>query len=253
MEQTHRIRFQPGRNPAIRPVRLNFNKVEAYPKPLILYFTVYLLESLGGVVLRVLGFDKYHSREERFIGRRSGTEVPDITYWARFPRGAGGGLGGRGGEMEMEEEAFVHMFDEVDPFSISQGGRRGGGVTSAASAGGVKREPLPIVFFHGIGGGLFSYLGFIYRVLVENRQRAFFLVELPYVSMRLVDHVPSMQQTVAEVEDMLDHHGFSKAFFIGHSLGTAVTAWMMNNSKVVAGSVLLDPIVFKTYHPSLAY
>ncbi|KAJ3095470.1 hypothetical protein HDU97_006892 [Phlyctochytrium planicorne] len=76
---------------------------------------------------------------------------------------------------------------------------------------------------------------------------------MSWFRMRLVDEVPSMQQTVAEVEDMLDHHGFAKAFFIGHSLGTALTAWMMNNSKVVAGSALLDPIVFKTYHPSLAY
>ncbi|KAI8848488.1 hypothetical protein BC829DRAFT_417631 [Chytridium lagenaria] len=235
IEQTRRIRFQPGRNP---------KSVEAYHKPLFLYATIYVLESVGGLVLRVLGFDKYNSQEERFTSKKSALEDRSITYWARFPD-AHSAEGDHHAQAVSGEEAFVHMFDEVDPFSVP---------TSPSGANrGAKKESLPIVFFHGIGGGLFSYIGFIYRILSANRNRAIFLVELPYVSMRLVDHVPSMQQTVHEVEDMLHHHGFPQAFFIGHSLGTAVTAWMMNNSKVVAGSALLDPIVFKTYHPSLAY
>ncbi|KAJ3112923.1 hypothetical protein HDU96_003991 [Phlyctochytrium bullatum] len=236
MEQSKRIRFETGRNPAIKPVRLNFNKVEAYPKPIFVYTIVFLLECLGCTVLRLLGFDKYNSQEERFMSRRSGVETPAITYWARFPH-----VMKAEQHPEIGEDAMLHMFDEARPKMRPK------------MSSGAKKDQLPIVFFHGIGGGLFSYIGFIYRIVTSNSNRAVFLVELPYVSMRLVDHVPSMQQTVAEVEDMLDHHGFTQAFFIGHSLGTALTAWMMNNSKVVAGSALLDPIVFKTYHPSLAY
>ncbi|ORY51504.1 hypothetical protein BCR33DRAFT_762223 [Rhizoclosmatium globosum] len=50
-----------------------------------------------------------------------------------------------------------------------------------------------------------------------------FLIEMPHVAMRFVDRVPSMSQTIAEVESMLDTYGYSKAMVIGHSLGSAST------------------------------
>ena len=52
---------------------------------------------------------------------------------------------------------------------------------------------------------------------------------------------------------MLFVSGYKKAHFVGHSLGTVVCAWMLENSKTVAGLGLLDPITFLTYHSELAY
>ncbi|KAJ3096187.1 hypothetical protein HDU97_006170 [Phlyctochytrium planicorne] len=168
MEQTKRIRFEAGRNPNITPVRLNFNNVEAYPKPLFLYTLVYLAESFGNVVLRVMGFDKYSSKEERFFASRSGVTTPSITYWARFPEA-------REVTDIPKPEEFEHMFDEIDPFSIPSS-------TPRTPTPSIKKDQLPIVFFHGIGAGLFCYAIFIYRLITANPNRAIFLVELPYVS-----------------------------------------------------------------------
>ncbi|KAI9343592.1 hypothetical protein BDR26DRAFT_858382 [Obelidium mucronatum] len=116
-----------------------------------------------------------------------------------------------------------------------------------------SEKTLPIVFFHGIGCGLFPYINFVMEMSKLSPNTTIFLVELPHVAMRFVERVPSMEQTVSEVENMLDMFGYKKAMVVGHSLGSASAAWMIKNSKYVVASVLLDPIVFLTLHPSLAY
>ncbi|KAJ3315368.1 hypothetical protein HDU76_002227 [Blyttiomyces sp. JEL0837] len=223
METHKNIKFPPGRNERITPVILNFNPVEAYPKPLLVYSVVYVMESLAYLALRVAGFNKHLPLEERGLKVECDAS---ISYWSWVP-----------GEEKVKSTG-------AGPVSRRFGGKKG---SSSAN------DQIPIVFFHGIGGGLFCYTFFIYELWRTNKSRAIFLVELPYVSMRLVSHVPHMQQTVIEVEEMLDTHGFKKANFVGHSLGTALCAYMINNSKVVEAVCLLDPITFLTYHPSLTY
>ncbi|KAJ3083468.1 hypothetical protein HDU99_009403 [Rhizoclosmatium hyalinum] len=111
---------------------------------------------------------------------------------------------------------------------------------------------VPLVFIHGIGVGLFQYQLFIYN-LWKTQHRPIFLVELPYVSMRLSARVPTVEETVTEIEGMLEAHGFSSAHIVGHSWGTAVAAWMIKLSKFTVSSVLLDPIVFFAILPDLAF
>ncbi|KAJ3023906.1 UNVERIFIED_CONTAM: hypothetical protein HDU68_008414 [Siphonaria sp. JEL0065] len=113
---------------------------------------------------------------------------------------------------------------------------------------------LPVVFLHGIGCGLFQYVLFIHSILSHmSYSRPMFVLEFPHVSMRLVDHVPSTEQTVSEIEAMLDAFGYKKAHIIGHSLGTTVAAWMVKYSKYAASVTLLDPVVFMYLLPSLAF
>ncbi|KAJ3023907.1 UNVERIFIED_CONTAM: hypothetical protein HDU68_008415 [Siphonaria sp. JEL0065] len=208
-EISKRIILQPGRNYDIHPVILNYNKIEAYPKPLFFYAVIHTLESICFLFLYSLGFKRFNILKNQG-GCADGSN--GIHYWV-LPRGS----------KKEDKKARV----------ISSG--------------------LPIVFFHGIGCGLFPYAQFIKELVYHAADSPIFLVELPFVAMRLVDHVPSMEQTIFEVEAMLDIHGHSKAMFVGHSLGSAVTAWMIKHSKYVAASVLLDPIVFLTFHPSLAF
>ncbi|KAI8613582.1 hypothetical protein BC830DRAFT_1131575 [Chytriomyces sp. MP71] len=115
-----------------------------------------------------------------------------------------------------------------------------------------KKAPFPIVFFHGIGCGLFPYLHFVSQLLLKTNQ-PIFLVELPHVGMRLIEHVPTLQQLIDGVEGMLERHGCAEAVFVGHSLGSSLASAMVKYSKYVAGCVLLDPIVFLTHHPGLAW
>ncbi|KAJ3227510.1 40S ribosomal protein S6 [Clydaea vesicula] len=111
----------------------------------------------------------------------------------------------------------------------------------------------PLVFFHGIGGGLFCYAKLIYKLCKIDEDRAVFLVELPHVSMRLIggDMVPDMVSTVKEVETMLKMYNFSTANFVGHSLGSVY--WMTKYSKMVSSVTFIDPVCFKLYDSDVCF
>ncbi|KAI9249432.1 hypothetical protein BDA99DRAFT_445501 [Phascolomyces articulosus] len=100
--------------------------------------------------------------------------------------------------------------------------------TSSASTGrvgywyreGKNPNKKPIVFIHGIGPGLLPYLKFVYHLL--DIDAPLFCVEQPYVSMRCIEDVPSMQETVQDLERMLHFHGFRDAVYVSHSLGVVI-------------------------------
>lgn len=110
----------------------------------------------------------------------------------------------------------------------------------------------PVVFIHGVGAGLLGYAEFIHRLLLQFKDRPVFLIELPYVSMRLVDDVPSAIETVEGVREMLAGH--RPAVFVSHSLGTAVTSWVARFAPhLMAGAVMIDPICFLLHYPHVAF
>eukprot|EP00743_Colponemidia_sp_Colp-15_P010786 GILK01011928.1.p1 GENE.GILK01011928.1~~GILK01011928.1.p1 ORF type:complete len:508 (-),score=75.85 GILK01011928.1:313-1836(-) len=141
----------------------------------------------------------------------------------------------------------------------------------------------PVVFAHGIGAGLVTYLQFIYRLRSMNRP--LFLLDLPHISMRITTAVPSMEATVNSIADMLNSHStgsqfkstqnldqgvdssvrrrrFSadttqsatssvdvsrplKALFVGHSFGTIVVSWVIRQRPdLVENTLLADPVSF---------
>ncbi|KAI9310869.1 Alpha/Beta hydrolase protein [Dichotomocladium elegans] len=112
------------------------------------------------------------------------------------------------------------------------------------------RSKKPIVFVHGIGPGFAPYLVFISNLL--RLGAPMFCVEQPHVAMRCIEHVPTMQDTVRDLERMLSHHGFSDAVFVGHSLGTGVMSWAIQHcANRVAGMVFLDPICFMLHYKDI--
>src|SRR4051812_42014501 len=60
-----------------------------------------------------------------------------------------------------------------------------------------KKSQQPIVFVHGIGAGLIGYCNFIRKL--QKLNHPLFLVDLPYVTMQLVEDVPTMNETVHEI------------------------------------------------------
>ncbi|KAG0783190.1 hypothetical protein G6F22_008790 [Rhizopus arrhizus] len=110
-----------------------------------------------------------------------------------------------------------------------------------------NREKKPIVFIHGIGGGLMCYISFLAKLV--NLNVPIFCIELPFVSMHCVEEVPTMQETVRDMQQMLHRHGFTDAVFISHSLGTAVSSWAVKYMpKNVAGAIFIDPICFMLHY-----
>ena len=110
---------------------------------------------------------------------------------------------------------------------------------------------------HGVG----SVLGLIWFVLdlascAQNRP--IFILDLKNVSMRLPrpTSFPSPLETTLQINEILDRHlpPSSKVIFFGHSLGSALTVWILKFSpERIAGLVLVDPISFLLQHSDVAY
>ncbi|CAE8612361.1 unnamed protein product [Polarella glacialis] len=129
----------------------------------------------------------------------------------------------------------------------------------AASA---SQEPLPAVFFHGMGIGLLPYcMHFLPDLLRLQEQRelgTLLLVRQPFISMDILEASrnshPTAEKLVTAVEEMLVPSASASAsaagrqpsaLFIGHSFGTFHVAHMCRlRPKCVAGAVFLDPMCF---------
>jgi len=115
-------------------------------------------------------------------------------------------------------------------------------------------KTTPVVFVHGIGVGLISYIPLIDALMESGRP--LFLPELPYVSAfrpwQSSTNVLSPAVVASTMTAMLAYHGFSKGTFIGHSYGTSWLSYVCKYAhSTVAALLFLDPICFCLYHPHL--
>jgi hypothetical protein len=118
----------------------------------------------------------------------------------------------------------------------------------------VNADKTPLVFVHGIGIGLISYIPLIDALL--KSKRPIFLPEIPYVmgfrpwqspNAVLPPNVVCSCMTV-----MLASHGFLCATWLGHSYGTSWLSYMCQYaSHAVAALLFLDPICFCLHVPRL--
>ncbi|CAG8602391.1 5858_t:CDS:2 [Dentiscutata heterogama] len=198
IEKRRNVKFHQGYNPNCECIKLTLDPVEAIPRPFVFYATIFLLSSAFNILLKLYGFEHFGSKESILNGYWSSTLEFDIqegsppsriSYWYYDPHSC------------------------CDSFPLKK----------------KKERQKPIVFIHGVGGGLFCYFNFIKRLW--KLDRPLFLVELPYVSMQMVEDVPTMEETVREIEEMLISRNYPKAIFVAHSLGTAVCAWMIKEAR----------------------
>jgi len=215
------VQFESGISQDVKCIRLNLDPVNASHRPFIFYIIIYIATLIVNVFLRMQGFKR--------------CDLPYSVSW--------GGIFGF--DPASLWKSIWHDVDNSETNKIVYWYK-------ASSDGPDGSNPAtPIVFIHGVGGMLF-YVDFIRRLTALNRP--VFCVELPYVSMHRIDTVPTTSETVSEISQMLSDHGFNKAVFVSHSLGTAVSSWMMQQSpKKVAGVVMIDPIVFLLHFHSIAY
>jgi len=110
----------------------------------------------------------------------------------------------------------------------------------------------PIVFIHGIGIGFAHYMGLI---MAFPRDVDVYLVEWPHVAMQLTDKAPTIEESVSTMIRMLNDGHHPQACFVAHSLGTTALSWMLHDPigcKMVASSVMLDPVTFLLCDPTVA-
>lgn len=110
-------------------------------------------------------------------------------------------------------------------------------------------EEAPVVFVHGVGLGLVTYLPFLVQLFNISKFRSVLLIELPHVSMKLnLDKTPTIQQIADSTEYAMHQLDVPPAMWVCHSLGTFVFAGV-NRLKphLVDSCVLIDPVCFRLW------
>ncbi|KAI7853313.1 Alpha/Beta hydrolase protein [Circinella umbellata] len=210
------VHFAPGYDEDIIAFRLTLDPVQAYHRPLVFYLSIISMTYLNTFLLYFWGFKKY------------GPDIPSaLSLWWTTSENASSSLSAQtavSSSITSSTKRVAYWYRE-----------------------GKRSDKKPIIFIHGIGPGLLPYLKFVYHLL--DIDAPLFCVEQPYVSMRCTEDVPSMHETVQDLERMLHYHGFHDAVYVSHSLGTALTSWAVQHiPRTVAGVVMLDPICFMLHY-----
>ena len=126
------------------------------------------------------------------------------------------------------------------------------------------RVKSTLVFVHGISNGLSSYSRFVHR-LNHSGNRHMFLIVLPFVSMNVVEHVPTAKDTVEALKTAFIRHTSPdptaspparppKVIFVGHSYGSLLASWFVKcYPHMLLSVVLIDPICFLLFTPHLCF
>ena len=103
----------------------------------------------------------------------------------------------------------------------------------------------PLVFVHGVGGLSFYYP--LLSSLIEDMTKSgdntpIILLDLPQVSLRINDEIPSIRSSVDSVKRTLVRTcgTNTKATFVGHSFGSVLLSWMIQSAdEMVSNCVFL--------------
>uniref|UniRef100_A0A0G4GTA8 AB hydrolase-1 domain-containing protein n=1 Tax=Chromera velia CCMP2878 TaxID=1169474 RepID=A0A0G4GTA8_9ALVE len=125
---------------------------------------------------------------------------------------------------------------------------------------GVRKRPL--VFVHGLGIGYLHYARLFWelcRTDEKGNETPMFCLENPNTIMSLgAETGASYKATLKLFSDLLKEEGYKDACFVGHSFGTITVSWLLRHGgeegrRLVASTVLIDPITFLLCEPSVAY
>jgi len=112
-------------------------------------------------------------------------------------------------------------------------------------------DPLPMVYFHGLGTGIVLCLRLVLRL---SKGRASFLIEMKHVSPTLTFEAVGHSELPYQIRKILQKHGYSKCSAVGHSFGSVCVGWMVKYiPQTVGQAVFLDPVCFLHWLPDIHY
>jgi pimeloyl-ACP methyl ester carboxylesterase len=117
----------------------------------------------------------------------------------------------------------------------------------------------PVVFFHGIGVGLWTYVRFLAEVhAASTRSRGLGIIAIEFlpVSFRLTPAPPDRMDFVRQMTSILDHHRWDTCTVVSHSYGSVLTTHMLSQPSMharVSGMVLIDPVTIGLHLPDVAF
>jgi pimeloyl-ACP methyl ester carboxylesterase len=113
---------------------------------------------------------------------------------------------------------------------------------------------MPLVFFHGLGIGLVTYIPFILSLIINQPLRPILLFEMPSISMIWEDNHILPKEYATHVSECLKGLKIVKCIMAGHSIGTALVRWMdLYFPEMIHGRIFIDPICFNLWTHHIAF
>lgn len=140
-----------------------------------------------------------------------------------------------------------------------------------------SQKELPIVFFHGIGVGLYPYMQLLKEVNQGRRDEdgkiGILAVEVLAISSRIATPVLRKEDICQQLRFILDHHGFEKFVLVSHSLvipsirltrathityryGSVISTYLLRTpdlARRISSVILVDPISILLHEPDVVY
>jgi pimeloyl-ACP methyl ester carboxylesterase len=120
-------------------------------------------------------------------------------------------------------------------------------------------DKLPVVFLHGIGVGLWTYVPFLAKLnntTCESDQIGVIAVEILPISFRLTKAPLEKLDFLGQMEVILESHGWDKFVVATHSYGSVLGTHMIKSPVFgprIEAIVLTDPVSIMLHQPDVAY
>ncbi|ORY70283.1 uncharacterized protein BCR38DRAFT_385135 [Pseudomassariella vexata] len=118
---------------------------------------------------------------------------------------------------------------------------------------------LPVVFLHGIGIGLYTYVPWLAKMkppVNEDGQIGVIALELLPVSFRLTKAPLEKLEFLSQVEEILETHGWDRFVLATHSYGSFLGTHMIKSKTIgyrIESVVLIDPVSIMLHLPDVAF
>ncbi|KAK5992989.1 hypothetical protein PT974_06414 [Cladobotryum mycophilum] len=125
----------------------------------------------------------------------------------------------------------------------------------------ISADSFPVVFIHGIGIGLWTYVRFLADIHAAGKRGqgggvGVIAIEILPVSFRLTSPPLGKAEFLRQMTRILDHHGWDKFAVVSHSYGSVPTTHMIQSPTLqrrIVSVVLIDPVTIMLHHPNVAY
>ncbi|KAI0882354.1 uncharacterized protein GGS22DRAFT_170749 [Annulohypoxylon maeteangense] len=121
---------------------------------------------------------------------------------------------------------------------------------------------LPVVFLHGIGIGLYTYVPFLAQLNSESGEQdvqgqiGIVAIEILPISFRLTKEPLRRPDFLRQIATILDAHGWDRFVLVSHSYGSALATHMLRSEDLadrISSAVLIDPVTILLHLPDVAY
>jgi len=128
-----------------------------------------------------------------------------------------------------------------------------------------SKTRLPVLFIHGIGIGLYPYVGTLEAIAKQSGlplddkadgNVGVIAIELLPICSRLTQPILHREEFIEQITVTLDTHGYDKFILASHSYGSVFSTYMLTHDALasrISATVLIDPVTMLLHMPDVAF